>query len=537
MADLYYRVSNLRKLQGMEKVNIRPITILLGRNSAGKSTFLRSFPLMRQSIETKASAPVLWWGDYVDFGSYRSAVRGGDLGLDIDFEFELRNLSVFKGRLTAPRPSGPTEPEVDVIDNVSLSISLGSDHGETRYRSIKVSTSETNLNLTMVFSENPQQVSEILVGGVNLCQEIPGFRAFFFNESIFETPYFVRLRPSQAKGGTQFIGDGFRQVLNDYLVTELTAAASKQLGRQRIQRVVSDILKSSVGTKTQFKDICGQNGVVTIRRLYAKLDASNSAGLRGRVIAAGAANNLLRALYSAMGVLTEYFANVEYIGPARVRSERFYRQQELQVSQISPDGQNLPIFLASLNESEIVNFSNWVSGRFGYGVEVEKSEAHVSINLTQEGRKVNVIDTGYGVSQILPVLAQIWWMRQPGRRRRLVHEKTEVRPTLLIEQPELHLHPAHQALIADVMAHSITDSEAADPITLVVETHSEALVNRLGELVASRVVSPDDVQIVVFGSDDASDSISLSGFDADGALVNWPFGFFNYNSDDYSVFG
>lgn len=54
---LSYSVKNLRRLTSTPPIEIRPITILLGRNSVGKSTFLRSFPLLRQSVETKSSAP------------------------------------------------------------------------------------------------------------------------------------------------------------------------------------------------------------------------------------------------------------------------------------------------------------------------------------------------------------------------------------------------------------------------------------------------------------------------------------------------
>lgn len=69
------RLKNLRALADTGVINLRPITLLVGKNSAGKSTFARIFPLLRQSSEGKRRAPVLWWGKYVDFGSFREAVR------------------------------------------------------------------------------------------------------------------------------------------------------------------------------------------------------------------------------------------------------------------------------------------------------------------------------------------------------------------------------------------------------------------------------------------------------------------------------
>ncbi len=66
-------------------------------------------------------------------------------------------------------------------------------------------------------------------------------------------------------------------------------------------------------------------------------------------------------LYSAAAEqVSEIFRGVVYIGPARSRSERYYRYQELAVSEIDPDGTNFPMFLNSLYPSQIEGFSDWV---------------------------------------------------------------------------------------------------------------------------------------------------------------------------------
>ena len=66
-------VQNLRSLYNIDEIEIKPITVLLGKNSAGKSTFLRMFPLLKQSIEDRTSEPILWYGDYVDFGDFEES--------------------------------------------------------------------------------------------------------------------------------------------------------------------------------------------------------------------------------------------------------------------------------------------------------------------------------------------------------------------------------------------------------------------------------------------------------------------------------
>jgi hypothetical protein len=101
------------------------------------------------------------------------------------------------------------------------------------------------------------------------------------------------------------------------------------------------------------------------------------------------------ALYDACTTqLTSVFNNVQYVGPVRTRNERYYRYQELSVSEIDPDGRNFPMFLNSLSDSQVDKFSRWVSELFGYGVRVDRKEGHISINVRYDQRDVNVVDTG-----------------------------------------------------------------------------------------------------------------------------------------------
>lgn len=70
----HIRIQNLRSLQDTGFIEVKPLTILLGANSSGKSTFLRSFPLFTQSVSKSLREPISWFDDaYVDFGDYDTA--------------------------------------------------------------------------------------------------------------------------------------------------------------------------------------------------------------------------------------------------------------------------------------------------------------------------------------------------------------------------------------------------------------------------------------------------------------------------------
>ncbi|MBK7918403.1 MAG: AAA family ATPase [Chloroflexi bacterium] len=80
-------IQNLRCLEDTGKIELKPITVLLGQNSSGKSTFLRFFPLLRQSAESTTKGPILWYGGLTDFGSFSAALNRYSMKQVIKFGF------------------------------------------------------------------------------------------------------------------------------------------------------------------------------------------------------------------------------------------------------------------------------------------------------------------------------------------------------------------------------------------------------------------------------------------------------------------
>lgn len=89
----------------------------MGINSSGKSTFLRTFPLLRQSVERKTRGPILWSGHYIDFGTFETSIysnkndttpdfldlfeeSSGDNKNKIEFTFSINYESQFIKRIT-----------------------------------------------------------------------------------------------------------------------------------------------------------------------------------------------------------------------------------------------------------------------------------------------------------------------------------------------------------------------------------------------------------------------------------------------------
>jgi hypothetical protein len=243
-------------------------------------------------------------------------------------------------------------------------------------------------------------------------------------------------------------------------------------------------------------------------------------------------------IYLCNNILSFDMKNVKYVKPIRSDVQRYYRIQGLNVKEIDSSGENIPMFLHSLSNSENEDFKKWTKKYFNIILSIEESAGHVSLNI-QSGsvgheRTLNLADVGYGYSQVLPILVWLWTCKQGVSNKKANDNKTI---TLVIEQPEVHLHPAFQAKIIDLFVDIINNSmvinngEERYRIKILFETHSEAMINRLGYLIAKKKLNSDLINVVIF--DKNIDSVNngtkvcSTKFSDEGELTNWPIGFFS----------
>lgn len=220
--------------------------------------------------------------------------------------------------------------------------------------------------------------------------------------------------------------------------------------------------------------------------------------------------------------LRAYFRNVYYIAPVRATAERYYRLRNSAVDEVDCRGKNLPIFLNSLSVSDFKDFQNWTKKYLGFEVEKNISDGHVSLKVRKEGqnRSINLSDTGFGYSQILPIITQIWYIA----KKEIFIIGMKAPTTIVIEQPELHLHPALQAKLIDIIVRVAHQGD----IKFIIETHSETVVNRVGNAISKKEISNQDVGVIIFEKEFGEDNTTVKkgGFDEEGYLENWPVGFF-----------
>lgn len=93
------RVERLRCLGDTGYIQLKPITVLLGQNSSGKSSFLRILPLLKKSLESRKTGQILCSGSLVELGNFKDAHQtGAEDNIEFSFNFKLdsRNLTYYR---------------------------------------------------------------------------------------------------------------------------------------------------------------------------------------------------------------------------------------------------------------------------------------------------------------------------------------------------------------------------------------------------------------------------------------------------------
>ena len=132
----------------------------------------------------------------------------------------------------------------------------------------------------------------------------------------------------------------------------------------------------------------------------------------------------------------------------------------------------------------------------------------------------NLVDVGYGISQVLPFVTELLKVDGPT--------------TLLLQQPEVHLHPSAQAAVGSLFCDVAASSTSHKPRQLIVETHSDFIIDRVRMAVADEThpLRPADVALVYFerrGLDVALHSISI---DEAGNVAGAPQGYRRFFLDE-----
>lgn len=421
------RLENFMAFADTGWIELRPITLLFGRNSSGKSAIIRALRLLRQTLEQPITQdaderPTLRFNhEYgVALGNYRETVHGKETERIMRFHF----------RCHVPAAADMVRQEINWWRQQNDLPSL-------------VATEDDWLMLSLTFGYEAHRGSELVGMEIGCSWQItaePGthnlLTAVWLDERVrFEVGY------------------------NVWLDTDMPAWQALDW------------------QSTNF---------IFLQNLLPHLDHSP-------------VNTLADALDSLGETIADFLRSIEYLSPIRPEPRRVYVFDDVAREQWRQQGWGafLDFLEGKLDDEKLVQIDSWLQTlglgeeiapparriiRSGYTstneyeddrVEHDASVAKVEIKEKGSGLLINLKNTGYGASQVIPIIAQS--VTPPSK-------KTNQQPNLVvIEQPELHLHVEAQGTLADFFLNQKAIQRGK---SFLLEAHSEHLLLRFQRRIA-----------------------------------------------------
>jgi len=218
--------------------------------------------------------------------------------------------------------------------------------------------------------------------------------------------------------------------------------------------------------------------------------------------------------------------SLTYLGPLRERPERSYMWSRQSPGELGSRGERaVHALLASANSRTkrkadkeggqgwlVEKVSGWLA-RLGVAdalvLERQGRSRYFEVIIEGEGRRANITDVGFGVSQVLPLLVLAYFVPRGA--------------TIIAEQPEIHLHPRAQVGLAELMVEVSRERG----VQFLVETHSEHIFRRLQFLIADQKLTSDQCRLY-FVDRSKGRAAELRRLEVDdfGRVANWPEHFF-----------
>lgn len=209
--------------------------------------------------------------------------------------------------------------------------------------------------------------------------------------------------------------------------------------------------------------------------------------------------------------------------PIRSRPKRTYdpaREFE------DPEGSDIPMYLMRIEATQKKEWEKLKQQLIDFGI---SSGLFQDIKIKNFGRapggpfqlqfKVrgptsNIIDVGYGISQVLPVLVQILYH---GIRKGTEPEYKGI-SYFLLQQPEVHLHPRAQAELSSLLANLASQRKRF----FIIETHSDYMIDRARIEIRKGTIKPEDVSLIYFEPKGNIVNVHNIGFDKIANMMGVP---------------
>lgn len=475
-------LENFKSFKMLPEMAMKPITILCGTNSCGKSSILQSILVLKQTVESKdPNQTLLLNGRFVHLGTFDNIIFEKKIDNDVvlDFCFNLPKHGTIQPRQRHMR-SIPHQiimrdllsPESYSTSNdffIDFKISLHAKQQNTFLKSTTINSLELKIGTKNANGvKNPE---------VNIEMNLED------NESYKIKWTNVRLRNRDNN--------------------------APQSGEATAKIKFGNLLPVSI----EFHDKLIEHRRITPVEVF---------------------------FYRLNTLFQSIFSTYTYIGPLREEPSRRYIYED-EIVEIGIKGENAAYIYLAEKDNTINNqyfydddansfyahgkslklsqaLTNWLNFMKIKDLRPERTNEIIYLNLNSSSAdktRVNIADVGFGVSQIFPIILE--GLRMPRGN------------TLLLEQPEIHLHPNLQMQMADYFI-----SLALSNKKVIVETHSDHIINRL----VRRIVEDEQFNLknmigIYFIKPTENGSVYEEiCIDDKRGITNWPIDFFDQTATE-----
>ncbi len=540
-----FSIGNFKAFSETQRIPLKPITLIYGANSSGKSSIIHALVLAQHAHNT-GDLDVYntsKGGDSIDFGGFRQYVYHHDLGNQVELAFSfdaevmhnnkkqkmdfecscsfgqpesidgdvdpfftpiIRRFEVYQGGDSLIKMSIRSDRKLH-IDTINFESSIFSNIKLmlTAAKVLGHSEKEDNRNLEKVFSSIALPIRGILPDISSPIQKVfEGFNQHILRNQVMKPDN------DKGKGNKEFKGQVELQVSDMLilsfasLITPIQAAMNQLCSRLRYLGPLRTYPPRHIAG-SKYNDPNWYAGGGFAWDIIRKDD-----DVRRKVNMWLSSKERLQTPYEL--VLRELIDIDQIYNTLAEGIEHLELDVEIEYDQEGPSGEHPIVRDSEFEVQRIIDSLH--SGN------IERIPELVMIDKRSD-TVVSHRDIGVGISQVLPVLAYSYANKEA---------------TIAIEQPEIHLHPALQADLSDVF---IETALGPSKNRFLIETHSEHILLRVMKRIRQTThgdlpkglfpLKPEDVCVLFVQPDGSSSCVIEMPLDKNGDLIrSWPGGFF-----------
>ncbi|OAE09887.1 AAA family ATPase [Pantoea sp. OXWO6B1] len=226
-------------------------------------------------------------------------------------------------------------------------------------------------------------------------------------------------------------------------------------------------------------------------------------------------------LFSTLDKIRKNEFDISYLGPFRSELQRTYTSKSLKNLDIGDRGQNAPYIFREVDYKYNGILSNkvkeWMYLNFDkkfFGLKLH--DGSFSVICSNQFNESNIVDEGMGFAQIFPSIIN-----------RNVRDLKKIKGIEIIEQPELHIHPAACGTIADLYLKARKNN------IIFVETHSKEFILRIRRRVAEGIDCKEvNLLYIDYDTIDKTAKMKPIKINDTGGVEWWPKGIFEEDFDE-----